>query len=261
MIADMPDQKSLVQTDLSEGVMTLSLGAAPAHPLSLRMIQDLQTTLDQCASDPQVRVVVLHGAGRIFCAGHDMKEIASHRFDNDHGAAYLTQLFECCATMMQTLATLPQPVIAMTSGIATAGGLQLLCSCDLAFATPEATFCLPGVTNGGFCSTPSVAVGRVIGPRQVMEMALSGERYDAQWALAAGLINRIVPADDLVSQTNDFARTLATRHTPAIVSGKRTLYEQLEMPLAQAYAHATQAMIGHFMDPARIERDLQNWSK
>ncbi|MEX0285228.1 MAG: enoyl-CoA hydratase-related protein [Paracoccaceae bacterium] len=251
----------LVQETQDGAVLTLTLGAMPAHPLSLAMIRAMLEALDRCAANPDVRVVVLRAPGHIFCAGHDLKEIARHRADADDGAAYLHELFEACAQMMQAIVLLPQPVIAMVEGIATAGGLQMMASCDVAFATPTATFCLPGVQNGGFCTTPSVAVGRVIGRNALMEMALSGEYFDAEWARTAGLINRIIPADQIEVETYAFAHKIARGNARALAAGKRMVYQQLEMPLTQAYEAATETMIGHFMDPERIALERETWGK
>ncbi|MGA0925166.1 MAG: enoyl-CoA hydratase-related protein, partial [Lutimaribacter sp.] len=145
----MTTQHPLVAADLDDGVLTLTLGRAPAHPLSLALIEALHSALDAAAENPQARVMVLSGPGHIFCAGHDLKEIAAHRQDPDQGHAFLTQLFDACAQMMQRLASLPQPTIAMVDGIATAAGLQMAASCDLVFASDRASFCLPGVNNGG----------------------------------------------------------------------------------------------------------------
>ncbi len=252
---------ALVSESRDNQILTLTLGAMPAHPLSLAMIEDIIAALDRCANDPAIRVVVLHGPGHVFCAGHDLKEIARHRADSDDGLAYLQELFEKCAAMMQALVNLPQPVIAMVEGIATAGGLQLVASCDLAFASPQATFCLPGVQNGGFCTTPSVAVGRVIGRNALMEMALSGEYFDADWARAAGLINRVIPADELQEATYTFARKLTRGHPAALAAGKRMFYQQIEMPLAAAYEQSTDVMIGYFMDPFRIAHEKEKWAR
>jgi enoyl-CoA hydratase/carnithine racemase len=245
----------LVQTNLSEGVLTLTLGAGVAHPLSLAMIHALHEQISQASSNDAVQALVIHGPGHIFCAGHDLKEIDAHRNDPDQGEAYLTQLFTDCSAMMLALTNCPKPSIALVEGIATAGGLQLVAACDLAYATPDATFCLPGVLNGGFCSTPAVAISRNLSRKHLMELALSGTPMDAQWALATGLINRILSSEDIHAHTMDFASKIASYHPPAIASGKATLYEHLDLPLEQAYARATKTMIGHFMDQHRIEKD------
>ncbi len=253
------ERAGLVAETLDAGVLTLTMGAGAAHPLSLGMIRAMQETLDRAAGNPEVRAIVIHGPGRIFCAGHDLKEIARHRRDDDDGLAYLRALFGACGQMMQTVTRGPKPTIAMVEGIATAGGLQLVAACDLAFAADTATFSLPGVQNGGFCTTPSVAVGRVIPRKLVMEMAMSGAVYDAPWALNAGLVSRVLPADKLAEFTTEFAKTLATHHPKALSDGKQAFYDQIEMPLDSAYAYATEVMIGHFMDPVRIARERETW--
>ncbi|MGH1353758.1 MAG: enoyl-CoA hydratase-related protein [Thalassovita sp.] len=245
----------LVQPHLAEGVLTLTLGAGVAHPMSLAMIHALHEQIRNAANDQAVSAIVIHGPGHIFCAGHDLKEIDAHRKDPDHGEAYLTQLFNDCSAMMLDLTNCPKPSIALVEGIATAGGLQLVAACDLAYATPDATFCLPGVVNGGFCTTPAVAISRNLSRKHLMELALSGSPMDANWALATGLINRILPAEKIHPFTVEFARKIASYHAPAIASGKETLYQHLEMPLEQAYALATKTMVGHFMDQHRIEKD------
>ena len=244
-----------VAASREDGVLTLTLQAGKAHALSLGMIRALHQAVTAAADDAEARVIVIHGPGSIFCAGHDLKEIARHRADADQGRAYLEQLFTDCGALMQAITLSPRPTIAMVEGIATAGGLQLVAACDLAFAAPTATVCLPGVNNGGFCTTPAVAVGRAVGRKHLMELALSGETFDAEWARDAGLFNRILPGDELHAHTRAFAERLATRHPTAIADGKRTTYHQLDLPLDQAYAEATQTMIGHFMDPERIARE------
>lgn len=250
---------SLVSEQQKGVVLTLTLGAAPAHPLSLGMIRDLHSALDRAAANDTARLVVIEGPGHIFCAGHDLKEIARHRDDADDGKTYLTELFVACGEMMQAVVTMPQATLARVEGIATAGGLQLVASCDLAFATPNATFALPGVQNGGFCTTPSVAVGRAVGRKALMDLALSGKPKDADWALRTGLINDVLPAEDIDARIAAFAETLSRAHPAAVAAGKRMTYQQLEMPLADAYAAATEVMIGHFMDPVRIAHERERW--
>lgn len=250
---------ALVQETRDNGVLTLGLGAAPAHPLSLEVVEALHGALLRAAEDDAIGAIVIHGPGRIFCAGHDLKEIARHRRDADHGRAFLEHLFKRCAAMMQAVTLSPKPTIAMVEGIATAAGLQLVAACDLAFATDRARFCLPGVKNHGFCTTPAVAVARNLSRKHVMELALTGEPFDAHWALGAGLINRVLPEEGLAAFVQDIARRIASHNRKAVADGKQTLYRQLEMPLEQAYAHATEVMIGHFMDPDRIAVEERDW--
>lgn len=245
----------LVAETLEQGVLTLTLGRAPAHPLSREMIGALHEAVTRAGQEDAVRVIVIHGPGRIFCAGHDLKEIARHRADADEGRAYVEDLFAACSEMMIDITHSPKPTIAMVEGIATAAGLQMVAACDLAYASTDASICLPGVQNGGFCTTPAVAVSRAIGRKAVMEMALTGAVYDAEWALSAGLINQILPADQLAEHVHDLAKTLATRVPGPVSKGKQTLHQHLDLPLRAAYDLATPVMVDHFMDPDRRQYD------
>ncbi len=243
---------ALIAETLHKGVLTLALGNGRAHALSLAMIHALHTAITKAEEYSSVRVIIIDGPGHIFCAGHDLKEIARHRDDPDQGLAYLTALFDDCAAMMQAVAQCQKPTIAMVDGIATAAGLQLVAACDLAFASDRAEFCLPGVRSGGFCTTPAVAVSRAIGRKHLMELLLSGENRDAAWALRVGLVNDVLDQAVLHAQVQGFAETLATRNPEPISQGKTCTYAHLEEDLATAYAMATKTMIGHFMDPDRI---------
>ncbi|MDQ2095198.1 enoyl-CoA hydratase-related protein [Rhodalgimonas zhirmunskyi] len=246
-------QPDLVTRSHADGVLTLTLGAGKAHPLSLAMIRALHAALKEAETDPDARVIVIHGPGHIFCAGHDLKEIARHRTDPDNGQAFLKELFDACADMMQAIHFHPRPTIAMVDGIATAAGLQMVAACDMAFASHNATFCLPGVNNGGFCTTPAVAVSRAVGRKHLMQLTLSGQPQSADWALGAGLVNQVTDPEALESTTMAFARTLATRNPGPIADGKQAIYRHLDMSLPEAYDMATEVMIGHFMDPGRLE--------
>ncbi len=252
----------LVSSDLDNGVLTITLGNGRAHPLSAPMITALHKAVDAASSNEAARVIVIHGPGHIFCAGHDLKEIARHRSDPDNGEAYLRDLFNACAAMMQAVTNAPKPTIARVEGIATAAGLQLVTACDLAFASDTATFCLPGVLNGGFCTTPAVTVSRTVGRKHLMELLLSGTPKDAAWALRTGLINEILPGDEIAPHVATFAQTLATRNPGPIAAGKACTYAHLDMDIASAYDHATETMIGHFMDPDRIAYEKSSrWTK
>lgn len=245
-------QADLVTAETVDGVTTLTLLNGKAHPLSSPMINTLHNVILAAGDDPETRVVIIHGPGHIFCAGHDLKEITRHRSDGDHGHAYLTQLFNDCAAMMQAITNCPKPTIAQLDGIATAAGLQLVTACDLAFAGPSASFCLPGVRNGGFCTTPAVTVSRAIGRKHLMELLLTGAPKDAQWGLNAGLINAIIPADELSSHVRELALSMTGYNAAPIASGKACLNDHLDMDIASAYDHATDVMVSHFMDPDRI---------
>lgn len=245
----------LLAEDVTDGVRTLTLLNGRAHPLSSMMIAAVHAALDRAANHSATRVLLIAAPGHIFCAGHDLKEIARHRADADQGRAFLTGLFTDCAAMMLRLARFPKPTIAMVDGIATAAGLQLAASCDLRFVSDRATFCLPGVTNGGFCTTPAVGVSRAIPRGAVMELALSGEPQGADWALRTGMATRVMSPDTLEGVTRAFARTLATRNPGPVLAGKAALDAHIGLALEDAYAMATPVMIDHFLDEGRLARE------
>jgi enoyl-CoA hydratase/carnithine racemase len=206
--------------------------------LSLEMVAALQAELDAVAADPAARVVVLAAEGRGFCAGHDLKEMRAHAGDE----TWQRRLFDDCSRMMVALTRLPQPVIARVHGIATAAGCQLVSMCDLAVAADTATFAMPGVNVGVFCSTPAVGVARNVGRKRAMEMLLTGEPIDAPTALAWGLVNRVVPLADLDGEIAKFTRIVLERSPAVIRLGKAAFYRQIERPLEAAYEATGEVM-------------------
>src|SRR5712672_3353987 len=223
----------------SGGLLTLSLNRGESfNPLSSSMIAALENTFDEVLEDPSVRVIVLRGEGRGFCAGHDLREL--REFGDD--AVRHRQLFDSCSRMMVKIAKLPQPVIARVHGIATAAGCQLVSMCDLAVASEEARFALPGVNVGVFCSTPAVGVVRNVGRKRAMEMLLTAELYDAKTALAWGLVNRVVVASGLDAEVARFTELILAHSREVVANGKRTFYQQVDRPLPGAYAVAGESM-------------------
>jgi len=223
----------------SGGLLTLSLNRGESfNPLSSSMIAELESAFDEAAEDSSVRVIVLRGEGRGFCAGHDLREL--REFGDD--AVRQRQLFDSCSRMMMKMAMLPQPVIARVHGIATAAGCQLVSMCDLAVADESARFGLPGVNIGLFCSTPAVGVARNIGRKRSMEMLLTGDTIDAATALAWGLINRAVAGEKLDDEVQRFVDRILARSSAAIALGKSTFYSQIESGLNGAYGVAGAAM-------------------
>ncbi len=191
-----------VKRETNGGVVTLTLDRGERfNPLSSAMILALESELDALCADATARVVVLAGAGRGFCAGHDLKELRAHSGDKP----WQQKLFSDCNRLMIKMTELPQPVIARVHGIATAAGCQLVSMCDLAVASEDARFALPGVNVGVFCSTPAVGVVRNVSRKRTMEMLLTGEAVDARTALAWGLVNRVVPAGQLDAEVGRFA--------------------------------------------------------
>lgn len=237
-----------VERDDSAGIAVLTLNdPARLNALSDAMIAALSDHLDALAQDRSIRVVILRGAGRCFCAGHDLKEMQAARQFEDRGAAAFKDLFDRCATMMQKIPALPQPVIAQVHGIATAAGCQLVASCDMAVAAEGTRFGVNGVNIGLFCSTPMVALTRKVPPAVAFEMLTTGEFIDATRAHEVGLVNRVAAPEALESTTAQLAETVAAKLSAAVKIGKRTFYEQIGLPLAAAYDHAGAVMVKNML--------------
>src|SRR5436309_9307917 len=234
--------RPLVVSRNDGGVVRLVLNRPDRfNPLSLEMIAAIQDEIDAIAIDPSARVVVLAAEGRGFCAGHDLKEMRAHAGDE----AWQRRLFDDCSRMMVSLTKLPQPVIARVHGIATAAGCQLVSMCDIAVAADTASFAMPGINVGVFCSTPAVGVARNIGRKRAMEMLLTGDPIDAGTALAWGLVNRVVPAADLDAAVAHFTQIILARSPAVVRLGKAAFYRQLDRPLAAAYEETGRTMAGN----------------
>lgn len=212
------------------------------NALSTAMLERLEAELARIAADPGVRVVILKGAGRAFCAGHDLREMTAARQSPDGGRAAFEALFALCTRVMLAIVRLPQPVIAEVHGIATAAGCQLVATCDLAVAAEETRFGVNGVNIGLFCSTPMVALTRVVPRKRAFELLVTGEFAEAAEARAMGLVNRVVPEADLGSATRALAGTIASKLGPAVRVGKRAFHDQAELGLEDAYALAGEVM-------------------
>jgi enoyl-CoA hydratase/carnithine racemase len=242
--------EAFVRRETDEGVVRLTLARGDRYnPLSRSMIAALRAELDAVAADPDARVVVLVADGRGFCAGHDLAEMRAHTDD----PAWQAALFAECNDLMVSLTRLPQPVIARVHGIATAAGCQLVSMCDLAVAADTARFALPGVNIGVFCSTPAVGVARSVGRKRAMELLLTGTPIDAATALDWGLVNRVVPLDQLDAEVDRLARAVVARSAPVIANGKCTFYAQLDQPLDAAYDVAADAMARDLSAPDAAE--------
>ena len=238
-----------VVADTRDGVRTLTMNRGERfNALSHDMLQALAGALDDAATDATVRAIVIAGAGKGFCAGHDLKELRTH-----DDPAWQRELFDLCGRVMVKLTQLPQPVIARVHGIATAAGCQLVSMCDLAVAADTARFALPGVNVGIFCSTPAVGVGRNVARKRVMEMLLTGDTIDAATALDWGLVNRVVPATELDAAVQAFTGRIAARSATVIALGKRAFYEQIDRTLGGAYTSASEAMTCNLADPDAAE--------
>ncbi len=226
-----------------EGVVTLTLNRPAAfNALSRGMLECLIGEIDAIAADDSVRVVILAGAGKAFCAGHDLKEMRSN-----HSLAFQQDLFRLCGSFMMKLTRMPQPVIARIHGIATAAGCQLVSMCDLAVAADVARFAVSGINVGLFCATPGVGLSRNMGRKEAFEMLVTGDFIDAHEARQRGLINRVVSSEELDHEVQTLAKAICAKSPVAIRMGKQMFYQQLEMGLDAAYQLASETMACNMM--------------
>jgi enoyl-CoA hydratase/carnithine racemase len=251
----------LLRSD-AEGVVGLTLNRPEAYnALSRELLAALQAELDRIKDDPSVRIVVITGTGKAFCAGHDMKEMAAEREREK-----LHQLFSACSQVMLSLTRLPQPVVALVDGIATAAGCQLVAACDLALATTNARFATSGIRYGLFCSTPMVAVGRNVPRKAAMEMLMTGDFIEADDALRLGLVNQVVAPDRLEDAFDALLARLLDKPKDVLALGKRAYYTQLEMGLEEAYRFTTEVIVDNALGldfeeglAAFTEKRTPNW--
>ena len=230
------------------GIATLTMSAPERlNALSDAMLAALKARFADLAEDRGAKVVVLRGAGKAFCAGHDLKEMQAGRQAEDGGRAYFADLFGRCAEVMQMIPALPQPVIAEVQGIATAAGCQLVATCDMAVAAEGTRFGVNGVNIGLFCSTPMVALSRNVPRKVAFEMLTTGEFIDATRAREVGLVNRVVPQDALAAETRALAATVAGKLGGAVKIGKRAFYDQIGLGLAEAYDHTAAVMVENML--------------
>jgi len=233
----------------ARGVVTLTLNRPQAfNSLSEAMLGALQRELDALATDDSARVVVIAAAGKAFCAGHDLKEMRA-----EPSQAYYEGLFAQCGRMMMSIQALPVPVVARVQGIATAAGCQLVAMCDLAVAVKEARFAVSGVNLGLFCSTPSVALSRNLGRKAAFEMLVTGDFISADEALAKGLVNRVVAADQLDAEVERLVSRIVAKPRVALALGKGLFYRQLEHGIQAAYDDASRTMACNMMDGSALE--------
>ena len=226
-----------IDIDSQEHIATLTLNRPERrNALSMELMQQLTCALEDIGQRSDVYVVVLQAAGSVFSSGHDLSELV------DRSAREYQAIFDQCTRLMTTIQRIPQPVIAMVRGVATAAGCQLVASCDLAFADEQASFGTPGVKIGLFCSTPMVAVSRAIGRKRALQLLLTGERINAHTAAEWGLINACVPSSTLEEHTRTIARQIVNASPLVVGIGKRAFYAQIEMDQHAAYDHTGDVM-------------------
>jgi enoyl-CoA hydratase/carnithine racemase len=206
------------------------------NALSLELMDEVIVALRELSGQADTRVVVVEGAGSAFSAGHDLSEMIGRE------EAFLRRLFDVCTVMMETIGDLPQPVIAKVHGIATAAGCQLVAACDLAIAADGTRFATPGVKIGLFCSTPMVPVSRAVGRKRAMQMLLTGDPIDAATALEWGLINHVVPSEELEDAVLALAEAIARSSAYTVALGKRAFYDQIDRGEADAYEQTKAVM-------------------
>jgi enoyl-CoA hydratase/carnithine racemase len=206
------------------------------NALSLELMEELTAALHEVSARRETRAIVIEGAGPAFSAGHDLSEMVGR--DRE----FLALLFDRCSTMMRTLHEVPQPVIAKVHGIATAAGCQLVAACDLAVAAEGTRFATPGVKIGLFCSTPMVPVSRAVGRKRAMQMLLTGEPIDAATALDWGLVNRVVPQEELEPAVAELVQAIARSSAYTVATGKEAFYSQIDRAEDDAYEHCELVM-------------------
>ena len=239
----------VLETRDARGVVTLTLNRPQAfNALSEEMIATLDGTLARLATDETLRCVVLAGAGRAFCAGHDLKQMRA-----EPSPDYYRRLFDGCGAMMLRLQRLPVPVVARVHGIATAAGCQLVAMCDLAVAASNARFAVSGINAGLFCATPGVALSRNLGRKAAFEMLVTGEFIGAEEARAKGLVNHVAPPDALGDTVESLVERIVAKPRAALALGKALFYRQLETGIEAALADASRTMALNMMDECALE--------
>lgn len=245
----MADGDFVLQHRDARGVVTLTLNRPQAfNALSEAMIDALTRAFEALAADDTLRAVVIAGAGRAFCAGHDLKEMRAAP-----SQAYYEDLFARCGAMMLAIQRLPVPVIARVHGIATAAGCQMVAICDLAVAASDARLAVSGINVGLFCSTPSVTLSRNVGRKAAFEMLVTGDFVSAEEARTLGLVNRVAAPEALDAVIDSLVARIVAKPRRALALGKALFYRQLETGLEAALADATHTMACNMMDASALE--------
>jgi len=215
---------------------------AAYNALSIECMEALTSEFESLSQDNNVSVVILSGAGKGFCAGHDLKEMRSNP-----GREFYERTFQACSRMLISIIKCPKPVIAKVHGVATAAGCQLVATCDLAVADEKARFATPGVNIGLFCSTPMVALSRNVSSKHALEMLLTGDFITAERAYQIGLVNRVAPFQELDDAAHELAEKIASKSPLTLAIGKRAYYEQMDMKLLSAYEYCSRVMVENMM--------------
>ena len=257
----------LIKTEKSNNVFNIILNDEKhQNTLSEEMINELSEVFEMAESDNEIKVIILSSIGKVFCAGHNLKDLNSKRSENDNGEHYYKKLFQMCSELMISINKHSKPVIAMIDGIATAAGCQLISSCDLAYSSENSQFATPGVNIGLFCSTPMVPLSRTVGKKQAMEMLLTGDLINAKKALSIGLINNVFETEKLEENVLKIANKIASKSSATIKIGKDAFYKQKDMSLKEAYDYTSKIMTENMLHKdseegitAFLEKRSPNW--
>tara|TARA_Y100000590_G_scaffold366101_1_gene425288 strand:+ start:796 stop:1587 length:792 start_codon:yes stop_codon:yes gene_type:complete len=260
-------KESLVTSEQINRVLHLTLNDSEhQNTLNNEMISELDKKFKEASQDKNVKVIILSGSGKVFCAGHNLKDLNSKRADLDKGRSYYEKIFKSCSLLMINIIQNPKPVIAAIDGIATAAGCQLIASCDLAYASDRAKFATPGVNIGLFCSTPMVALSRNVNKKSAMEMLLTGELINAEKACKIGLINNFYNSEKLMQKVFEQAEKISSKSMKTLKIGKKAFYKQREMSLEEAYNYTSKVMIKNMLEKdseegikAFLEKREPNW--
>ncbi len=257
----------LITENLKENILKITLNnPLNQNTLSLDIINNLKQKIINADNNSEVKVIIIASTGKVFSAGHNLKEINSHRNDKDKGLEFFTTLINNCSDLMLNIIYNSKPIIAEVNGVATAAGCQLVASCDLAYASDTSKFATPGVNIGLFCSTPMVSLSRVIKNKHAMEMLLTGDFIESIKAKEIGLINNYFNSKELDNATYLMAKKISNKSSATLKIGKKAFYNQQEMKIVDAYNYASEVMINNMMDPdsnegikAFIEKRNPNW--
>ena len=239
----------LILTEIKDSIFYITLNnPSSQNTLSLDIINTLNKIILDSAKNNEAKVIIIRSVGKIFSAGHNLKEISLHRKDSDKGLKFFTTLISSCSNLMLNILNNPKPVIAEVNGVATAAGCQLIASCDLAYASDKALFATPGVNIGLFCSTPMVALSRVVKNKHSMEMLLTGDMIDSKKAKQIALINNYFDEKSLSYEVNLIAKKITSKSSLTLKIGKKAFYDQSEMNVGDAYQYASEIMIKNMME-------------
>ena len=246
---DLKKDNKILKTSISEdGIFFLTLNDPHNHnALSEEMMINIQSALDESVNNNKIRVIIISADGPTFSSGHNLKELTIARKSADKGKEYFQKVMGKCSKLMQTIVNNPKPVIAEVAGVATAAGCQLVASCDLAYASKNASFATPGVNIGLFCSTPMVALSRNVSKKHAMDMLLNGELISANKAAEIGLVNEVVQDEALNKYTLEKAMNITKKSAITLKIGKEAFYKQSEMSLCDAYNYASSVMVENML--------------